>query len=65
MDGCMVAYHNTSRMFGFQYVTLKEMDNVLSGSSYQADLTFRYSLYLLQTVLQKVTLLFPEQVCHS
>ncbi|KAG1837781.1 mitochondrial protein Pet127-domain-containing protein [Suillus subalutaceus] len=31
MDGVFVAYHNTARVFGFQYVSLEEMDARLFG----------------------------------
>lgn len=31
MDGVFVAYHNTARIFGFQYVSLEEMDARLFG----------------------------------
>jgi hypothetical protein len=31
MDGVFVAYHNTARVFGFQYVSLEEMDERLFG----------------------------------
>ncbi|SCU88912.1 LADA_0E12728g1_1 [Lachancea dasiensis] len=29
MDGIFVAYHNISKMFGFQYIPLEEMDHIL------------------------------------
>ncbi|KAG1787452.1 RNA processing-related protein, mitochondrial RNA degradation [Suillus plorans] len=31
MDGVFVAYHNTARVFGFQYISLEEMDARLFG----------------------------------
>lgn len=31
MDGIFVAYHNTERIFGFQYISLKEMDEAIHG----------------------------------
>ncbi|OCB89863.1 hypothetical protein A7U60_g2892 [Sanghuangporus baumii] len=31
MDGIFLAYHNTARVFGFQYVPLEEMDDRLFG----------------------------------
>ncbi|KAG2127544.1 mitochondrial protein Pet127-domain-containing protein [Suillus bovinus] len=31
MDGVFVAYHNTARIFGFQYISLEEMDARLFG----------------------------------
>ena len=32
MDGIFVAYHNTARIFGFQYLPLEEMDERLYGA---------------------------------
>jgi len=65
MDGIFVAFHNTERIFGFQYVSLEEMDLALHG---QYDRTigneeFKLSVDLLNTVLNKVTERFPKQVC--
>ena len=31
MDGIFLAYHNTARIFGFQYVPLEELDHHLFG----------------------------------
>lgn len=35
MDGVFVAYHNTARIFGFQYISLEEMDARLFGPDVQ------------------------------
>ncbi|KAK3308905.1 mitochondrial protein Pet127-domain-containing protein [Chaetomium strumarium] len=61
MDGIFVAYHNTRRVFGFQYIPLQEMDLSIHG---QADTTlgdreFKLSVYLLNKVLDKVTAKYP------
>jgi hypothetical protein len=63
MDGIFVAFHNTERIFGFQYISLSEMDLALHG---QEDLTigdseFKLSLELLNRVLDRATAKFPEQ----
>lgn len=63
MDGIFVAFHNTERIFGFQYISLPEMDLALHG---QEDLTigdseFKLSLELLNRVLDRATVKFPEQ----
>jgi len=31
MDGALVAYHNTQKVFGFEYITLKEMAERVFG----------------------------------
>ena len=66
MDGIFVAFHNTERIFGFQYISLEEMDRSLHG---QEDTTlgnqeFKMSLDLLNKVLDKATAKYPNQVCH-
>lgn len=63
MDGIFVAFHNTERIFGFQYISLPEMDLALHG---QEDLTigdseFKLSLELLNRVLDRATARFPEK----
>ncbi|KAH6854277.1 mitochondrial protein Pet127-domain-containing protein [Chaetomium sp. MPI-CAGE-AT-0009] len=61
MDGIFVAYHNTERIFGFQYIPLQEMDLSLHG---QEDMTlgdreFKLSLHLLNKVLDKAVAKYP------
>ncbi|KAI1876386.1 hypothetical protein JX265_003912 [Neoarthrinium moseri] len=63
MDGIFVAYHNTRRIFGFQYIPLEEMDLALHGTE---DLTlgdkeFKLSLSLLNNVLDRASKKFPKQ----
>lgn len=63
MDGIFVAFHNIERIFGFQYISLPEMDLSLHGTS---DTTlgnreFKLSVHLLNKVLDKVTAKFPER----
>ncbi|KAJ2095416.1 hypothetical protein GGI09_004881 [Coemansia sp. S100] len=61
MDGIFVAYHNTARMFGFQYIPRKEMDRVLFGNEYTGDKAFKAVLILLSKLLRTVTDLYPEK----
>lgn len=64
MDGIFVAFHNTERIFGFQYISLPEMDLAIHGQSETAlgDQEFKLSIDLLNKVLDKSTKIFPEQV---
>ena len=66
MDGIFVAFHNTERIFGFQYISLPEMDATLHGQfdTCIGDQEFKLSLDLLNKVLDKATKRYPEQVCH-
>ena len=64
MDGIFVAFHNTERIFGFQYISLPEMDLAIHGQSETVlgSQEFMLSLDLLNKVLEKATKKFPEQV---
>lgn len=61
MDGCFVAYHNTKRIFGFQYISIDEMDEALHGSPEIGDQEFKLSLKLLNEALDRATQKYPEQ----
>ena len=64
MDGIFVAFHNVQRIFGFQYISLPEMDNAVHGQWDTAlgDQEFKLSLDLLNKILDKATAKFPEMV---
>lgn len=64
MDGIFVAFHNTERIFGFQYVSLEEMDDTVHGQmdTTLGDQEFKLSLDLLNKILDRATERFPEQV---
>ncbi|RFU26884.1 hypothetical protein B7463_g9442, partial [Scytalidium lignicola] len=63
MDGIFVAYHNTERIFGFQYISLPEMDLALHGTEDPStgDSEFKISLELLNRILDRATARFPEK----
>jgi hypothetical protein len=65
MDGVFVAYHNTERIFGFQYIPLSEMDARLFGKHASGDAVFEKCMQLLEAVLEKATREFPHQVCSQ
>lgn len=63
MDGVIVAYHNTARMFGFQYVSLQEMDERLFGAELGAgDRVFQKCVSLMECIASEVVQCFPNQV---
>lgn len=66
MDGIFVAYHNIESIFGFQYISLPEMDATLHGQydTSIGDQEFKLSLDLLNKILDKATKRYPEQVCQ-
>lgn len=64
MDGIFVAFHNITRIFGFQYVGLDEMDKALHGQADPAlgDEEFLASMLLLNKIFDRATKEFPKQV---
>lgn len=63
MDGIFVAYHNIARIFGFQYVSLEELDMALHGQADRVlgDREFRATLKLMNEIFDEATREFPEQ----
>ena len=63
MDGIFVAFHNTERLFGFQYVPISEMDFALHGQSDRVlgDQEFSLSIQLLNYVFNEATMQHPGQ----
>lgn len=61
MDGIFVAFHNTQRIFGFQYISLAEMDYALHGTRdlHVGDHEFKASLTLLNDLLDRASKRFP------
>jgi hypothetical protein len=60
MDGIMIAYHNTAEIFGFQYLTRAEMDEILYGNVITGDAVFKVVLKLYDQVLQSILALYRE-----
>lgn len=61
MDGIFVAYHNTSEIFGFQYIPREMMDLYLYGSSSAGDAIFSLILQIYTEILELATEHFPEE----
>jgi hypothetical protein len=64
MDGIFVSYHNVKRIFGFQYISMSELDQALHGQANCAlgDKEFGLSIGLLNQIFDKATEKFPDQV---
>ncbi|KAG9315444.1 hypothetical protein JVU11DRAFT_3055 [Chiua virens] len=60
MDGVLVAYHNTARIFGFQYVSLEEMEERLYGSG-NGTRIFNKCVSLLERVLSDAVSIYGER----
>lgn len=63
MDGIFVAYHNIARIFGFQYISINEMDYTLHGQEDRClgDQEFLSSMHLLNKLFNKAVERFPKQ----
>ena len=63
MDGIFVAYHNTERLFGFQYVPITEMDLALHGQVDRrlGDHEFSLSIQVLDDIFNEATTQYPSQ----
>lgn len=64
MDGIFLAYHNTARLFGFQYVPLEDMEDRIYGSKSRGDRVFHKCVGLLERVVEEVVACFPDKVCE-
>jgi hypothetical protein len=74
MDGVFVAYHNTARVFGFQYVSLEEMDARLfgqdkkpagvngDGAPTRGARVFEKCVKVLEKVMDEIVGVFGERV---
>ncbi|WPH00808.1 Hypothetical protein R9X50_00363800 [Acrodontium crateriforme] len=62
MNGIFVAYHNVERIFGFQYVSIAEMDRAIHGqvTPNLGDQEFKISLSLMNQILNMATEKFPN-----
>ncbi|KAI8969616.1 Pet127-domain-containing protein [Trametes punicea] len=61
MDGVMVAYHNTAQIFGFQYVSLREMDRCLFGREGAGARVFLRCVALMDLLYRAITKCFPRR----
>ena len=51
MQGAAIAYHNTQKIFGFEYIKLKEMEKRVFGCPEFSDVIFRSSLTILEKIM--------------
>jgi hypothetical protein len=63
MDGIFLAYHNVQRIFGFQYMSMSEIDRAIHGQidNCLGDQEFKLSVDLLNKVLEEATAKFPNK----
>ncbi|KAI9058392.1 Pet127-domain-containing protein [Trametes sanguinea] len=61
MDGVFVAYHNVAQIFGFQYISLHEMDRRLFGREGAGSRVFERCITLMELLYQRIVKCFPRQ----
>ena len=54
MQGAAIAYHNTQKVFGFEYIKLEHMENRVFGCKAFSDIVFNTSISLLEKILDHV-----------
>jgi hypothetical protein len=59
MSGAFVAYHNTARMLGFEFVPLEEIEAYVFGSKTWTDQAFSCCMRLLGHVFDEITAAMP------
>jgi hypothetical protein len=64
MDGIFIAFHNIERIFGFQYLSIADIDQVIHGQTNTClgDQEFKLSVGLLEQLMERATAKFPETV---
>lgn len=54
MQGAMIAYHNTQKVFGFEYVKLEEMERRIFGSEEFSNIIFGSAMSLLEDIFDHI-----------
>jgi hypothetical protein len=54
MQGAAIAYHNTQKIFGFEYIKLEEMEKRIFGCREFSDVVFETAVSLLEEILDHV-----------
>ena len=62
MSGIFVAYHNVARIFGFQYISLEEIDLCLFGREGAGERVFSRCVHLLEVLYKEIIKCLPENV---
>ena len=60
MDGAFIAYHNTQEIFGYEYLSLEEIEKRLFGSSEISDQILKICIAMYQDILHDVIEKFPN-----
>lgn len=61
MDGAFLCYHNTRDIFGFQYISLEEIEKRVFGCKEFAETVFKTTLQIHQMIMDEALKLFPDR----
>lgn len=61
MDGAFIAYHNTKKVYGFEYIKLGDMEMRLFGNTWFADKCFKAILKLIQESLLELASYYTDK----
>eukprot|EP01120_Amphizonella_sp_Union-15-10_P001815 TRINITY_DN11958_c0_g1_i1.p1 TRINITY_DN11958_c0_g1~~TRINITY_DN11958_c0_g1_i1.p1 ORF type:complete len:525 (+),score=70.72 TRINITY_DN11958_c0_g1_i1:46-1620(+) len=61
MHGIFIALHNTEVMYGFEYITLSELERIIFHTNIMAQVSFDVTVKLWSVVLDEITQTFPEE----
>ena len=54
MQGAAIAYHNTQKIFGFEYIKLEDMERRVFGCKEFSDLIFQSSICVIEKILDQI-----------
>jgi hypothetical protein len=54
MQGMFMAYHNTLNIFGFEYLSLEEIDKYTFGGTHLAEGAFKWTASLLESICERL-----------
>ncbi len=63
MDGAFIAYHNTQKIYGFEYIKLIDMEMRLFGNTWFAEKCFKAILKLIQESILELASNYNDQEC--
>jgi hypothetical protein len=61
MDGAFISYHNTRKIYGVEYITLKDIERRIFGNPNFSDIIFKSSLMMLQETMEYILKDFPNE----
>lgn len=61
MDGAFISYHNTQKIYGFEYISLNDIERRIFGNCNFSNIIFKASLKMLEETLEYILKDFPNE----